>query len=118
MFSPLRRTIFTSRLDGRFIGLRAGIAEEDLFQSRFLRQKIRCLDLRFGVKQVGYVLQLFQLRRYRFHPSVVAEAQTVYADSCGEVDVFLAVHGNAFRALAVVSYHIITGIRSHDFFLI
>ena len=116
--ATLCRTIFPSRLYCRFIGFCAGVSEKYLLQSRPLCQKICCLDLWFGIKQVGHMLQLLQLCSYCFYPSVITESQTIYADPCRKIDIFLSVYRNALGTLAMVCHHIITRICSYDLFLI
>ena len=83
-------SVFPGDLDGTLIGLRSGIGEEHLFHPRPGAEFLCQQDVRLGIKQVGGVLHLGQLIRYRLDPYGIGKAEGVHRDAAGKVGIGFA----------------------------
>lgn len=73
--------------DCALVGLRPGIAKENLGIPRDLAQALCQQRIRQRVEQIRDVLHQLELRGNGVHPFLVAEAQGVCADAAAKVDV-------------------------------
>ena len=92
VFRPLLVAgILPCGFDGAFVGLCAGVGEEDLFHPGFLAQLLGQQNTGLGVVEIGGVLQHAQLRRHRLLPLLVGDTEGGDADAAAHVDVALAI---------------------------
>ena len=102
-------SVFVKRVLSRdlyrtLVGLRAGVAEEDLCETGELYQLLSDLRRRLAVEVVRHMLDLVELSLDRFYPLLVTPAERVHADSACEIDIsepvrvghrrVLSLHGN------------------------
>ena len=86
-FTVLVPRISPGELDGRFVRLRAAVAEEDLVAERIFDEHLGGLDLRFHVEQVRHVEQFLRLRGQPLNDLLVCVAKVAHGDACKEVEV-------------------------------
>ena len=91
---------FAGGLDGAFVGFRAGVREKDPLQAGSFAEHLCELRGRFGVVEIGDMLEAAELRRNGIAPFVVVHAEDIHADAAAEVDVLPPVRAAEERALA------------------
>ena len=91
---------FAGGLDGAFVGFRAGVREKDPLQAGSFAEHLCELRGRFGVVEIGDMLEAAELRRNGIAPFVVVHAEDIHADAAAEVDVLPPVRAAEKRALA------------------
>ena len=97
--------VFAGHLDGAFVGLRAGVAEEHLLHPGALTEHGGQFGAGLCVVKVRGVLQSGGLFADCFLPHLVAGAENVYPDAAAQVDVFLAVLIGQHRPVPASQYH-------------
>jgi hypothetical protein len=83
------RLILAGELDGGFVGLRSGVAEEDAVGEGRLHQRARQRRPRLTQVQVADMAQHARLLTQRVLPPLVAVAQHVHRDAGHEVQIWL-----------------------------
>ena len=94
--------ILAGELDLAFVGLSAGVGEEDLVEAAVLDDELRGLDGGLIVEVVGAVQDRLGALLEALHDRGMAVAQTVDGDTADEVEVLVAVlieDVSAFAAL-------------------
>ena len=82
--------VLAGGLDGALVGLRAGIAEEDLLHAGLFTEQLRQPGAGLGIVEIGHMLELAQLSGHGRLPLVVGNAEGSDADAAAHVDVFPA----------------------------
>ena len=81
--------VFSRCLYCTFVGLRAGVREENFFHARAVAEHLRELHARLCVVEVRHVLNFARLLGYRFYPFVVGYAEGVDRYARGQIGVYL-----------------------------
>ena len=108
------KRIFAGKLNGTFVGLRAGIAEKDLAKHSAFGKLFGKQCRRFAVKIVGHMLNLAKLCRDRRDIAAVGRAKRQRSDAACKVDILFVVGGKECGVFAVIDHDVIPPIRIHD----
>ena len=112
--------VAAGQLDGRLVGLGAGVAEEGLAEVSRAEEPAGQLELGLLVEEVAYVPERVRLLHESFVDLVVAVAHGRDGDAGEQVDVFLAVDVPEAGALAVVDGNGVAavGLEEQFFFIV
>ena len=92
--------VAAGQLDGRLVGLRAGIAEKDLAMMAFGQQAAGQIQLRFLIEQIAHMPETPGLRHKGGRHLVVAVPEAGDGDTGQQIHIFPAVHVPQARPLA------------------